>query len=42
MHSGVLKDIERRQRRKQENIYVLQQQIDLAKELKKQQDTKIT
>ncbi|XP_050504358.1 protein PET117 homolog, mitochondrial [Diabrotica virgifera virgifera] len=38
MHSGVLRDMERRQRRKQENLYVLQKQIDLGKELKKQQD----
>ncbi|CAH1118954.1 unnamed protein product [Phaedon cochleariae] len=36
LHSGVLKDIERRQRRKAENLFVLQQQIDLAKELKKE------
>ncbi|KAJ8986001.1 hypothetical protein NQ317_013885 [Molorchus minor] len=36
LHEGVLKDIERRQRRKTENLYTLQQQIDFTKELKKQ------
>lgn len=35
LHVGVIKDIERQQRRKVENLYVLQRQIDLAKELKK-------
>ena len=35
LHEGVLKDIERQQRRKLENTYVLQQQIDLTKKLKK-------
>lgn len=35
LHEGVIRDIERQQRRKVENLYVLQRQIDLAKELKK-------
>ncbi|CAD7078708.1 unnamed protein product [Hermetia illucens] len=35
LHEGVLKDIERQQRRKLENTYMLQQQIDLTKKLKK-------
>ncbi|XP_074026940.1 cytochrome c oxidase assembly factor-like [Leptinotarsa decemlineata] len=37
LHAGVLKDVERRQRRKAENLYTLQQQIDLTKELKREQ-----
>ena len=35
LHEGVIRDIERQQRRKVENLYILQRQIDLAKELKK-------
>ncbi|XP_015186843.1 PREDICTED: protein PET117 homolog, mitochondrial [Polistes dominula] len=35
LHEGVLRDIERQQRRKIENIYNLQQQIDLTRELQK-------
>lgn len=35
LHEGVIKDIERQQKRKTENIYMLQQQIDLTKQLKK-------
>ncbi|XP_066150896.1 protein PET117 homolog, mitochondrial [Euwallacea fornicatus] len=35
LHQGVLNDIERRQRRKAENIYVLQKQKDLEKEFRK-------
>ncbi|RZC42497.1 cytochrome c oxidase assembly factor-like [Asbolus verrucosus] len=35
LHQGVLTDIERRQRRKQENLYQLQKQIDLTKEIQK-------
>lgn len=35
MHRGVVKDLEARQKRKTENLYILQQQIDLTKELKK-------
>lgn len=34
LHDGVLKDIERQQRRKIENTIVLQKQIDLTKQLK--------
>ncbi|PSN52360.1 hypothetical protein C0J52_06717 [Blattella germanica] len=35
LHEGVIKDVERQQRRKTENLYFLQQQIDLTKQLKK-------
>ncbi|KAF7410480.1 hypothetical protein HZH68_004861 [Vespula germanica] len=35
LHEGVLRDIERQQRRKIENIYNLQQQIELTRELRK-------
>ncbi|KAG8276070.1 protein PET117 homolog, mitochondrial [Homalodisca vitripennis] len=31
LHEGVVRDVERRQRRKAENIYVLEQQKDLTK-----------
>ncbi|XP_055858347.1 protein PET117 homolog, mitochondrial [Episyrphus balteatus] len=34
LHEGVLRDVERQQRRKLENTYVLQKQIDLTKQLK--------
>ncbi|ENN75498.1 uncharacterized protein LOC109539573 isoform X3 [Dendroctonus ponderosae] len=34
LHQGVLNDIERRQRRKAENLYNLQKQLDLAKDLR--------
>lgn len=37
LHDGVLRDVERQQRRKAENLYTLQQQIDFTKELKKTQ-----
>lgn len=37
MHEGVLKDVERQRRRKAENLYLLQQQIDLTKQMKKDQ-----
>lgn len=33
LHEGVIKDVERQQRRKMENLYNLQQQIDLTKQL---------
>ncbi|KAM7351370.1 protein PET117 homolog, mitochondrial [Cochliomyia hominivorax] len=39
LHEGVVRDIERQQRRKTENTYVLQQQIDLTKQLKQMQST---
>lgn len=35
MHEGVLKDVERQQRRKIENIYMLEKQNELTKQLKK-------
>lgn len=34
LHDGVLRDVERQQRRKHENTYTLQQQIDITKQLK--------
>ncbi|ALC38763.1 CG11562 [Drosophila busckii] len=34
LHQGVLRDIEQQQRRKHENTYTLQQQIDLTKQYK--------
>lgn len=37
LHEGVLKDIERQQMKKQENIYNLQLQNDLTKQLRRQQ-----
>ena len=38
LHDGVIKDVERQQRRKMENLYILQQQIELTKQLKKSQN----
>nr|XP_012223792.1 PREDICTED: protein PET117 homolog, mitochondrial [Linepithema humile] len=35
LHLGVIRDIERQERRKAENLYVLQQQAELAKELRR-------
>ncbi|KYN31408.1 hypothetical protein ALC56_14289 [Trachymyrmex septentrionalis] len=37
LHLGVIRDIERRERRKAENVYILQQQAELAKELRRQE-----
>jgi len=37
LHDGVIRDVERQRRRRAENLYNLQQQIDLSKELKKKQ-----
>ncbi|KAK4317078.1 hypothetical protein Pmani_011828 [Petrolisthes manimaculis] len=37
LHEGVIMDVERQQRRKAENLYVLQQQSDLTKQLRQQQ-----
>lgn len=34
LHDGVIKDIERQQRKKIENIFILQQQAELTKQLK--------
>ncbi|KAJ0179844.1 hypothetical protein K1T71_004435 [Dendrolimus kikuchii] len=36
MHEGVVRDIERQQRRKIENLYMLQKQNELTKQLKKE------
>lgn len=36
MHEGVLKDVERQQRRKIENLYILEKQNELTKQLKKE------
>lgn len=41
LHEGVIRDVERQQKRKTENIFVLQQQIELTKQLKNSRD-KIT
>lgn len=38
VHEGVIRDVERQQRRKAENLYNLQQQIDLTKQLQAQYD----
>lgn len=38
LHEGVIRDVERQQRRKMENTYLLQQQIDLTKQLKQLQN----
>ncbi|XP_011882690.1 PREDICTED: protein PET117 homolog, mitochondrial [Vollenhovia emeryi] len=35
LHLGVIRDIERRERRKAENVYILQQQAELTKELRR-------
>ncbi|XP_073822368.1 protein PET117 homolog, mitochondrial [Musca autumnalis] len=37
LHEGVVRDVERQQRRKMENTYTLQKQIDLTKQLKQMQ-----
>ncbi|KAH8334629.1 hypothetical protein KR059_012557, partial [Drosophila kikkawai] len=37
LHDGVLRDVEQQQRRKHENRYALQQQIDITKQLKAQE-----
>ncbi|KDR13972.1 hypothetical protein L798_11930 [Zootermopsis nevadensis] len=41
LHDGVIRDVERQQRRKTENIYLLQQQIELTKQLKKSEDAQL-
>ena len=38
MHEGVIRDVERQQRRRAENLYQLQQQLELAKEIKKRDE----
>ncbi|XP_063851062.1 uncharacterized protein LOC135094679 isoform X2 [Scylla paramamosain] len=37
LHEGVIRDVERQQRRKAENVYLLQQQSDLTKQLRQEQ-----
>ncbi|XP_045122286.1 protein PET117 homolog, mitochondrial-like [Portunus trituberculatus] len=37
LHEGVIRDVERQQRRKAENVYVLQRQSDLTKQLRQEQ-----
>ncbi|KAH8266628.1 hypothetical protein KR018_004152, partial [Drosophila ironensis] len=37
LHDGVLRDVEQQQRRKHENTYTLQQQIDITRQLKTQE-----
>ncbi|KAI8034935.1 protein PET117 homolog, mitochondrial [Drosophila gunungcola] len=39
LHDGVLRDVEQQQRRKHENTYTLQQQIDITKQLKAREAT---
>lgn len=36
MHEGVIKDVERQQRRKIENIYILEKQNELTKQMRKE------
>ncbi|CAB3242953.1 unnamed protein product [Arctia plantaginis] len=36
MHEGVIRDVERQQRRKIENVYILEKQNELTKKLKKE------
>ena len=36
LHEGVIRDIERQQKKKAENLYFLQKQIDLTKQLRKE------
>lgn len=36
MHEGVIKDIERQQRRKIENLYMLEKQKELTKQMQKE------
>lgn len=40
LHEGVVRDIKRQEQRKQQNLYLLQQQIELTTELQKLQDSK--
>lgn len=42
LHEGVIRDVERQQRRKAENLYNLQQQIEFTRELKKSEYNKNT
>lgn len=37
LHEGVLRDVQRQEMRKRENLYNLQRQIDLTKELKRRE-----
>ena len=41
LHDGVIRDVQRQQRRKTENMYLLQQQIDLTRQLKKIEDEQL-
>lgn len=38
LHEGVIHDVERQQRRKAENLYILQQQAELTKQLRKERE----
>lgn len=38
MHEGVIRDIERQQRRKIENLYLLEKQNELTQKLKKEEE----
>ncbi|PNF26523.1 hypothetical protein B7P43_G13966 [Cryptotermes secundus] len=41
LHDGVIRDVERQQRRKTENIYLLQQQLELTRQLRKSEDEQL-
>jgi hypothetical protein len=41
LHDGVIRDVESQQRRKTQNLYLLQQQIDLTKQLRKSEDEQL-
>lgn len=40
LHEGIIRDAERQLRRRAENIYQQQQQLELTKELKKREEEK--
>jgi protein PET117 len=41
LHDGVIRDVQRQQRRKTENMYLLQQQIELTKQLKRSEEEQL-
>jgi hypothetical protein len=41
LHDGVIRDVQRQQRRKTENMYLLQQQIELTKQMKRSEDEQL-
>ncbi|XP_026477916.1 protein PET117 homolog, mitochondrial [Ctenocephalides felis] len=38
LHEGVIRDVQRQQQRKRENLYLLQKQIDLTNQLKSEME----